>query len=77
MRLVGEVCMSLHMLACGSVVSCVVIVIVHIVRTRTAAYVRCMDIAQLMQYQCVWNSGRSTLKLINVSAFDVCTRLWL
>lgn len=45
MRLVGEVCMSLHMLACGSVVSCVVIVIVHIVRTRTAAYVRCMDIA--------------------------------
>lgn len=70
--------MSLHMLACGSVVSCVVIVIVHIVRTRTAAYVRCMDIAQLMQYQCVWNSGRrSTLKLINVSAFDVCTRLWL
>lgn len=47
MRLVGEVCMSLHMLACGSVVSCVVIV--RIVRTRTAAYVRCMDIAQLMQ----------------------------
>lgn len=72
MRLVGEVCMSLHMLACGSVVSCVVIV--RIVRTRTAAYVRCMDIAQLMQYQCVWNSGRrSTLKLINDSAFDVCT----
>lgn len=76
MRLVGKVCMSLHMLACGSVVSCVVIV--HIVRTRTVAYVRCMDIAQLMQYQCVWNSGRrSTLKLINDSAFDVCTRLWL